>query len=50
MKRIVALISLVLCLCLAFSGCSSVTSILGGGDASIKYEIVDGEAIVSLGK
>lgn len=46
MKRIVAIISLILCFCLALSGCSSITSVLGGGEANIKYEIVDGEAIV----
>ncbi len=46
MKRIITLISLILCLSLVFSGCSSVTSLLGGGDASIEYEIVDGKAIV----
>ena len=46
MKRIIAIISLILCLCLAFTSCASVTDLLGGGDASIKYEIENGEATV----
>lgn len=45
-KKIVSLIALVLCVCFIFSGCESVTSLLSGGDANIKYEINDGEAIV----
>ncbi len=45
-KKIISLIALVLCVCFIFSGCESVTSLLGGGNANIKYEIKDGEAIV----
>lgn len=45
-KKIISLIALILCVCFAFSGCESVTSLLSGSDASIKYEIKDGEAIV----
>ena len=46
MKRIIAVISLVLCFCLLLCSCDSVTSVLGGGDESIKYDIKDGEATV----
>ena len=46
MKRIIAVISLVLCFCLLFCGCDSITSVLGGGDESIEYDITDGEATV----
>lgn len=45
-KKIVSLIALILCVCFIFSGCESVTSLLSGSDAAIKYEIKDGEAIV----
>lgn len=45
-KKIVSLIALVLCVCFVFSGCESVASLLSGSDASIKYDIKDGEAIV----
>lgn len=45
MKKIVTIISLILCICLAFSGCQGATSLLGG-DESIKYDIENGEATV----
>ena len=45
-KKIISLIALILCVCFVFSGCESVTSLLSGSDTDIKYEIVDGEAIV----
>lgn len=45
-KKIVSIIALILCVCLVFSGCESVTSLLGGNDESISYKIENGEAIV----
>ena len=45
-KRIVSIIAVLLCVCLCFTGCESVTSLLGGSDANIKYEIENGEATV----
>lgn len=45
-KRIVSIITVILCVCLCFTGCESVTSLLGGSEASIKYEIENGEATV----
>lgn len=45
-KKIISLFALVLCVCFIFSGCESVTSLLGGSDVSIKYEIENGEATV----
>ncbi len=45
-KKVVSLIALILCVCMCFSGCESVTSLLGGGDATIKYKIENGEATV----
>ena len=45
-KKIVSIIALILCVCLVFSGCESVTSLLGGADESISYKIENGEAIV----
>lgn len=46
MKKIIAVISLILCVCFVFSGCDSVTTLLSGADEEIKYEIENGEAIV----
>lgn len=46
-KRIISIFALILCICIAFSGCSSVTSLLSGSDESIKYKVEDGEAIVT---
>lgn len=45
-KRIISVIALLLCICVIFSGCDSVTSILSGTDASIEYKIENGEATV----
>ena len=46
-KRIVSIFALVLCICIAFSGCSSVSTLLSGSDESIKFKIENGEAIVT---
>lgn len=46
MKKIISVIALILCVCLCFTGCESVTALLSGSNASIKYEILNGEAIV----
>lgn len=46
MKKIVSIIALILCVCLCFTGCESITSLLSGSNASIEYEIQNGEAIV----
>ena len=45
-KRIISVIALLLCICVIFSGCESVASILSGTDASIEYKIENGEATV----
>lgn len=45
-KRIIAIISLVLCVCFLFAGCDSISTLLSGEDAEIEYEIKDGEAVV----
>lgn len=45
-KRIIAIISLVLCVCFLFAGCDSIRTLLSGEDAEIEYEIKDGEAVV----
>lgn len=45
-KRIISIFAIVLCICIAFSGCSSVSTLLSGSDESIKYKVEDGEAIV----
>ena len=45
-KRIISVIALLLCICVIFSGCDSVTSILSGTDASIEYKIENDEATV----
>lgn len=46
-KRIISIFSLILCICIAFSGCSSVSTLLSGSDESIKFKIENGEAIVT---
>ena len=46
MKKIVSIIALILCVCLCFTGCESIMSLLSGSNASIEYEIQNGEAIV----
>ncbi len=45
-KKIITLISLILCTCFMFSGCDAVSGLLSDGDETIKYEIQNGEAIV----
>lgn len=45
-KRIISISALIICICIAFSGCSSVTSLLSGANESIDYKIENGEAIV----
>ena len=45
MKKIIAVISLVLCICLALSGCG-ITSLISDGDVNIKYDVENGEATV----
>ncbi len=46
-KRVVSIFALILCICVAFSGCSSVSTLLSGSDESIKFKIEDNEAIVT---
>lgn len=46
-KRIITIFALVICICIAFSGCSSVSTLLSGSDESIKYSVENGEAIVT---
>ncbi len=46
-KRIISIFALILCICIAFSGCSSVSDLLSGSNESIKFKIEDGEAIVT---
>ena len=46
-KRIIKVLALVICMCIAFSGCSSVSTLLSGSNESIKFKIEDGEAIVT---
>lgn len=46
-KRIISIFALIICICIAFSGCSSVSTLLSGSDESIKYKILDGEATVT---
>jgi uncharacterized protein YceK len=45
-KKLISFVAIILCICVLFSGCESVTSILSGTDASIKYKIENGEATV----
>lgn len=45
-KRIISVISLLICLCILFSGCSSLTDLLGGKNEGIEYKIENGEATV----
>ena len=45
-KKIISVVAVILCVCMLFSGCESVTSLLGGTDASIEYKIENGEATV----
>lgn len=46
-KRVISIFALILCICVAFSGCSSVSTLLSGSDESIKFKIEDNEAIVT---
>ena len=46
-KRIITIFALVICICIAFSGCSSVSTLLSGSDESIKFKVENGEAIVT---
>ena len=46
-KKIISIFALILCICIAFSGCSSVSTLLSGSNESIKFKIEDGEAIVT---
>ncbi len=45
-KRIISVFALLICICLAFSGCSSVTSLLSGENETIEYKIENGEVTV----
>lgn len=45
-KRIFSVISLLICLCILFSGCGSVTDLLSGENEGIEYKIENGEATV----
>ena len=45
-KRLISIISLLICLCVLFSGCSSLTDLLGGENEGIEYKIENGEATV----
>lgn len=45
-KKIISIVGLILCVCLAFSGCDSVTTLLSGADAEVEYKIENGEAHV----
>lgn len=45
-KKIISVISLLVCLCILFSGCSSVTDFLSGKNEGIEYKIENGEATV----
>ena len=45
-KKIISIVALILCVCLAFSGCDSVTTLLSGADAEVEYKIENGEAHV----
>ncbi len=45
-KKIISVVILLLCVCLLFSGCDSVTSLLSGENDSIEYDIDNGEATV----
>ena len=46
-KRVISIFALILCICVAFSGCSSVSTLLSGSDESIKFKIEDNKAIVT---
>ena len=46
-KKIISIFALCLCVCLLFTGCDSITSLLSGENEEIKYKIENGEAIVT---
>ena len=46
-KKFISLFALILCICIAFSGCSSVSTLLSGSNENIKFKIENGEAIVT---
>lgn len=46
-KRIIKVSALLICICLLFSGCSSVSSLLSGENETIDYNIENGEATVT---
>ncbi len=45
-KQIISIISLLVCICILFAGCDSVSSMLSGENETIKYSVKDGEATV----
>lgn len=45
-KKIISVVLLLICLCILFSGCSSLTDLLGGENEGIEYKIENGEATV----
>ncbi len=45
-KRIISIFALILCVCICFSGCEAMSSLVGGGNAEISYKVENGEAIV----
>lgn len=45
-KKIISIFALCLCVCLLFTGCDSVTSILSGENETVEYKIENGEATV----
>ncbi len=45
-KKLISVFTLVICICIAFSGCDSITSLLTGSNEGIKYKTENGEAIV----
>lgn len=46
-KKIISVFAICLCVCLLFTGCDSITSLLSGENEEIKYKIENGEAIVT---
>lgn len=46
-RKLISVISLILCVCFLFTGCDSITSLLSGENESIKYDVENGEAIVT---
>ena len=42
-KKIISIVALILCVCLTFSGCESLSLLFGDTDASIEYKIENGE-------